>query len=95
GLRRDTGAQVIRIDPRYFRPAEVETLLGDPSKAHRNLGWQPTTTLEELVAEMVAADKEEAAKEALLRRQGFQVVGSMENPPTNPAAVAAAAFPAG
>jgi GDPmannose 4,6-dehydratase len=83
GLRRDTGAQVIRIDPRYFRPAEVETLLGDPSKAHRNLGWQPTTTLEELVAEMVACDKAEAAKEALLRREGFPVVGSMENPPTS------------
>jgi GDPmannose 4,6-dehydratase len=51
------------------------------------LGWTPTTTLEELVAEMVAADKEEAAKEALLRRKGYQVVGSMENPPTNPAAI--------
>jgi GDPmannose 4,6-dehydratase len=72
---------VVRIDPRYFRPAEVETLLGDPGKAHRKLGWSPTTTLEQLVAEMVARDKEEAAKEALLRREGFQVVGSMENPP--------------
>jgi GDPmannose 4,6-dehydratase len=82
GLRCDTGATVVQIDPRYFRPAEVETLLGDPSKAHRNLGWKPTTTLEELVAEMVASDKEEAAKEALLRREGFPVVGSMENPPT-------------
>jgi GDPmannose 4,6-dehydratase len=74
---------VVRIDPRYFRPAEVETLLGDPTKAKDKLGWTPTTTLEELVAEMVAADKEEAAKEALLRRKGFAVVGSMENPPTN------------
>jgi GDPmannose 4,6-dehydratase len=90
GIRRETGDVVVRIDPRYFRPAEVETLLGDPTKAREKLGWTPTTTLEELVAEMVAADKEEAAKEALLRRQGFQVVGSMENPPTNPAAVAAA-----
>jgi len=81
GVRRDTGATVVRIDPRYFRPAEVETLLGDPTKAHRKLGWQPTTTLEQLVAEMVAHDKEEAAKEALLRREGYQVVGSMENPP--------------
>jgi GDPmannose 4,6-dehydratase len=59
--RRSTGEVVVRIDPRYFRPAEVETLLGDPSKAHEKLGWTPTTTLEELVAEMVAADKEEAA----------------------------------
>ncbi len=90
GIRRETGDVVVRIDPRYFRPAEVETLLGDPTRAREKLGWTPTTTLEELVAEMVAADKEEAAKEALLRRQGFQVVGSMENPPTNPAAVAAA-----
>jgi GDPmannose 4,6-dehydratase len=95
GIRQETGDVVVRIDPRYFRPAEVETLLGDPTKAREKLGWTPTTTLEELVAEMVAADKEEAAKEALLRRKGFQVVGSMENPPTNPAAVAAAAIPAG
>jgi GDPmannose 4,6-dehydratase len=81
GRRADTGAIVINIDPRYFRPAEVETLLGDPSKAHAKLGWRTTTTLEEMVEEMVAADKQEAAKEAVLRREGFNVVGSMENPP--------------
>ena len=90
GRRGDTGDVVVRIDPRYFRPAEVETLLGDPTKAKETLGWTPTTTLEELVAEMVATDKEEAAKEALLRRKGFAVVGSMENPPTNQAAATAA-----
>jgi len=90
GIRSDTGAEVVRIDTRYFRPAEVQTLLGDPTKARDKLGWTPTTTLEELVAEMVAADKAEAAKEALLRNQGYAVVGSMENPPTNPEAVAAA-----
>jgi GDPmannose 4,6-dehydratase len=83
GRRQDTGDVVVRIDPRYFRPAEVETLLGDPGKAKLKLGWTPTTTLEELVAEMVAVDKEEAAKEALLRRKGFKVVGSMENPPSS------------
>jgi GDP-D-mannose dehydratase len=55
--------------------------------------WAPTTTLEQLVAEMVAADREEARKEALLRLKGFNVVGSMENPPTNPSAVAAAGGP--
>jgi GDPmannose 4,6-dehydratase len=82
GIRNDNGAVVVRIDPRYFRPAEVETLLGDPSKAHRQLGWRPKTTLEQLVAEMVNADREEAAKEAVLRREGFDVVGSMENPPS-------------
>jgi len=87
GHRADSGAQVVRIDPRYFRPAEVETLLGDPTKAREKLGWTPTTTLEELVAEMVEADRQDAAKEATLRREGFTVVGSMENPPTSPHAV--------
>ena len=85
--RRSTGEEVVRIDPRYFRPAEVETLLGDPTKAREKLGWTPTTTLEELVADMVAADREEARKEAILRLKGFNVVGSMENPPTNSQAV--------
>ena len=69
---------MVRIDPRYFRPAEVETLLGDPSRAHQRLGWQPTTTLEELVAEMIATDREEAKKEAYLRRKGFAVVGAAQ-----------------
>ena len=78
GRRGDTGAVVVRVDPRYFRPAEVETLLGDPSKAKEKLGWTPRTTLEELVAEMVAADVEEAKKEAYLKRKGFSVVGSRE-----------------
>jgi GDPmannose 4,6-dehydratase len=90
GLRADTGDVVVRIDPRYFRPAEVETLLGDATKAREKLGWTPTTTLEELVAEMVAADRDDAKKEAYLKRKGFHVVGSMENPPTNPEVIAAA-----
>ena len=81
GLRADTGDVVIRIDPRYFRPSEVETLLGDPTKAQRILGWKSSTTLPELVEEMVEKDKEEAAKEGLLLQKGFSVVGSMENPP--------------
>ena len=78
GRRGDTGEVVVRIDPRYFRPAEVDTLLGDPSKAREKLGWTPSTTLEELVAEMVAADVEEAKKEACLKREGFAVVGARE-----------------
>jgi GDPmannose 4,6-dehydratase len=78
GRRADTGDVVVRIDPRYFRPAEVETLLGDPTKAREKLGWTPTTSLEELVTEMVAADQAEAAKEATLLREGFPVVGSRE-----------------
>jgi GDPmannose 4,6-dehydratase len=95
GKRADTSKVVVRIDPRYFRPAEVETLLGDPTKAREKLGWVPTTTLEVLVSEMVAADMEEAAKEATLRREGFLVVGSMENPPTNPEMIQAAQLATG
>ena len=87
GTRADTGDIVVRIDPRYFRPAEVETLLGDPSRAKEKLGWTPTTTLEELVAEMVASDRQDAKKDAYLKQKGFEVVGSMENPPNNPEAI--------
>ena len=76
--RRATGQVVVRIDPRYFRPAEVETLLGDPRQAHKKLGWTPTTSLEELVSEMIALDQEEAGKEAFLKSQGFSVVGPRE-----------------
>ncbi len=83
GCRSDNGAEVIRIDPRYFRPTEVDTLLGDPSKAHMKLGWKPITTLEELVSEMVSVDKEEAAKEALLNSEGFSVISPIESPPSN------------
>jgi len=71
GKRTDTGEIVVRIDPKYFRPAEVETLLGDPAKAREKLGWTPTTTLEELVNEMIEHDLEEARKMALLQREGF------------------------
>tara|TARA_B100000674_G_scaffold29032_1_gene20432 strand:- start:1912 stop:2352 length:441 start_codon:yes stop_codon:yes gene_type:complete len=78
GRRSDTGSIVIRIDPRYFRPSEVDTLLGDPQKAHYKLGWKPTTTLEQLVAEMVRHDQQEASKEAYLLRKGFDVIGSYE-----------------
>ena len=79
GVRLDTGDVVVRIDPGYFRPAEVDTLLGDPSKAHKKLGWSSSCTLEELISEMVSYDIEEARKEAYLKREGFSVVGSMEN----------------
>ena len=83
GIRSDTGQVVIRIDHRYFRPTEVETLLGDPSKAKEKLGWIPKISLEELVKEMVKFDKDEAKKEALLKKQGFDVFGSIENPPNS------------
>ena len=70
GRRADTNEVVIRVDKRYFRPTEVDLLLGDPSKAKRKLGWAPKITLEELISEMVAHDREEAAKE--LYRKNFK-----------------------
>tara|TARA_Y100001968_G_scaffold60704_1_gene51522 strand:+ start:1063 stop:2190 length:1128 start_codon:yes stop_codon:yes gene_type:complete len=83
GRRADTNQIVIRIDPRYFRPTEVDQLQGDPSKAFEKLGWEPKTSLEELITEMVKLDKEEAEKESLLKKQGFNITGSMESPPRN------------
>jgi GDPmannose 4,6-dehydratase len=62
GRRAVTGTMVVRIDPRYYRPAKVDTLLGDPSRAHEPLGRTPTTTLSELVAEMVAGGRETPRK---------------------------------
>jgi len=83
GRRADTMEIVIKIDPRYFRPAEVETLLGDASKSREKLGWETTTTLEELINEMVIADLKDAEKEAYLKKQGFNIVSHLENPPNN------------
>ena len=81
GRRADNGDVVIRIDPRYFRPAEVETLLGDPSKAKDKLGWVPSITLEELVSEMIEFDRNESKKDSLLKQKGYKVIGSLESPP--------------
>jgi GDPmannose 4,6-dehydratase len=72
------GQTIVAIDPRYFRPAEVETLLGDPTKAKEKLGWVPQITLQEMIAEMVAFDLEEAKKHALLKKQGYNVAVSRE-----------------
>jgi GDPmannose 4,6-dehydratase len=69
---------IIRIDPRYFRPTEVETLLGDPSKAKEKLGWVPEITLDEMVTEMVVVDLEQAKQHALLVRHGYNVNVSVE-----------------
>jgi GDPmannose 4,6-dehydratase len=66
------GQVVVRVDPRYFRPTEVETLLGDASKAHRKLGWKATTTFAELVSEMMAADFESARRDSLVKQAGFK-----------------------
>ena len=81
GKRADTGEIIIRVDPRYFRPTEVATLLGNPLKAKNKLGWVPKITIEQLIKEMVAFDKEEALKESLLKKEGFEIHGSIENPP--------------
>ncbi|KPP95380.1 GDP-mannose 4,6-dehydratase [Erythrobacter sp. HL-111] len=73
------GDVVMRIDPRYFRPAEVETLLGDPAKARELLGWEPEITAREMCAEMVAADLVEARRHAFLKDNGFTLPVSIEN----------------
>ncbi|HXV20237.1 MAG TPA: GDP-mannose 4,6-dehydratase [Desulfuromonadales bacterium] len=65
------GQIVVRVDPRYYRPTEVETLLGDPTKAREKLGWTPKISFAELVAEMVRSDLEEAKRDELCRRHGF------------------------
>ena len=75
------GKIIVKIDPRYFRPTEVETLLGDSTKAHNKLGWKPTISLESMIEEMVQKDLEEAKKESLLREKGYKVYSSLESPP--------------
>jgi GDPmannose 4,6-dehydratase len=66
------GDVIVKVDPRYYRPTEVETLLGDPSKAKRKLGWAPTIALPELVREMVDADYTAARRDSLVKLAGFQ-----------------------
>jgi len=66
------GDVIVRVDPRYFRPTEVETLLGDPAKAKEKLGWTPKTTLAQLVSEMVQSDFASAKRDALVKMAGFQ-----------------------
>ena len=69
---------IVKIDPRYFRPTEVETLLGDPSRAKKKLGWVPEITVQEMCAEMVSNDLEEAKRHALLKANGYSVNVSIE-----------------
>ena len=68
----EEGDVIIRVDPRYFRPTEVESLLGDPSKAKNELGWEPKTSFDELVKEMVLADMEVAKRDKLVEKHGFR-----------------------
>jgi GDPmannose 4,6-dehydratase len=70
-INADTGRTLVRIDPRYFRPTEVDTLLGDASKARRELGWTPEVSFADLVREMVEADWRLAQRDALIEREGF------------------------
>ncbi len=72
------GQVVVRVDPRYFRPTEVETLLGDPSKARDKLGWVPEITVHELCDEMVSSDLDDARRQALLKTNGYRVSVSAE-----------------
>lgn len=73
------GDVIVRVDPHYFRPTEVETLLGDPAKAKQKLGWIPEITLDEMVQEMVAYDLEQAKRHALLKDHGYSVHVGKEN----------------
>jgi len=72
------GSVIIRVDPRYFRPAEVETLLGDPSKAKQKLGWEASVKFEELVAEMVREDLKDAERDELCKREGYKALNRHE-----------------
>tara|TARA_Y100001933_G_scaffold99151_1_gene99616 strand:- start:221 stop:679 length:459 start_codon:yes stop_codon:yes gene_type:complete len=73
GRRADTKEIVIRIDPNYFRPTEVDQLLGDSTKAQQELEWSPKTSLEDLIKEMISHDIQEAKKYNLLKKEGFQI----------------------
>jgi GDPmannose 4,6-dehydratase len=73
-----TGNVIVRVDPKYFRPTEVETLLGDPSKAKAKLGWVPEITVEQMCAEMMAHDLEDARQDTLLAKNGFQTKAHRE-----------------
>ena len=81
GRRSDNQKIVIRINPRYFRPTEVDQLQGDPTKAFKKLNWKPTTTLEQLISEMISFDKKEASKESFLKKGGYKITSFKENPP--------------
>jgi GDPmannose 4,6-dehydratase len=78
GIDGETGRTLVRVDPRYFRPTEVETLLGDATKARQKLGWTATVSFSELVAEMIEADLEVAKRDALVAKEGYKVYNHHE-----------------
>ena len=81
GKRADNGKVVVKIDSRYFRPTEVDRLLGDAGKAKKELGWIPRIGLEEIVSEMITHDLNEAKKELILKKKGYPTLNSLENLP--------------
>ena len=81
GKRADTNETVIKVDPRYFRPTEVDELLGDASKGFKKLGWSPEITLEEMIEEMIEVDKNKALEESTLIANGFKINSPFESPP--------------
>ena len=78
GINAANGKTIVSVDPNYFRPTEVDTLLGDSSKGKEKLGWKPKVGFEDLVKEMVHADLEDAKKDELCQRAGFQVYNHNE-----------------
>ena len=80
GKRADTEEVVVKIDPRYFRPTEVEQLLGDPTKAKTKLNWKPQISISKMISEMIELDSKESEKEVMLKRKGFEVYGANESP---------------
>lgn len=78
GVDKKTGNVLVEVDKAYFRPTEVETLLGDPTKAKQKLGWEPKITFDGLIKEMVASDLDIAKRDALVKREGFEVYQSAE-----------------
>jgi GDPmannose 4,6-dehydratase len=78
GFDAAAGKPIVAVDPRYFRPAEVDTLLGNSSKARRKLGWEPRIRFEDLVGEMVMADLKEAEKDSMVQQKGYRIYGNSE-----------------
>jgi len=75
----ELGDVIVRVDPRYFRPAEVETLLGDPTKAKEKLGWIPQITVEDMCSEMISRDLDKAKQHAILKNHGFELPVTLES----------------
>jgi GDPmannose 4,6-dehydratase len=78
GIDSATGRTLVRVDPRYFRPTEVDTLLGDPGKARQKLGWRAEISFSDLVAEMVSEDLAEAKRDAMIAKEGYRIYSRHE-----------------